>query len=533
MDLSTLVIILMAVPLCACLLMALMPSRAVPRSVFETIHVLSVVSVCALALYLVVEVMSSGNAINALGLWFHMDALGSVFVALIGVIGCLTGIYSLAYVRHDADCGNMNSSQIKQYYSFFSLFIFTMLLVALSNNIIMMWAAIEATTLSTAFLVGTYNSKLSLEATWKYVIVCTAGVAFGLYGTVLVYANAADIMPDPTLAAFWTELLPYASQFDGFLIEIAFVFAVIGFGTKAGLFPMHTWLPDAHSEAPSPVSALLSGVLLKCAMLVIIRFYILTIQVDGTFFPQTLMLIVGALSVFVAALAVYSQEDLKRKLAYHSCENIGIVALCLGFGGPLGVAAALLHCVTHGFTKALLFCISGNVLMKYGTRDLRKIKGILRVAPVTGVLMAIGFIALAGFPPFAMFLSETLAFIAGIVDGYLWLVILFGLALTVVIAACVHVVTNAVMGDAPKQVKKGDVGPLALIPEIIMVCVILWFGVAIPQPVLNGIESATAIVLQEDTDVLHNAPLFKDLFAATEQSGNQSSADHASTSLEQ
>ncbi len=522
MDFATLLIVLMAIPLASAILMAVLPSKAVPQSAYETIHILAVAAVCLLALYLVVQVMSSGNAIDAIGIWFHLDALGAVFVALIGVIGFLTGLYSIAYIRHDVEIGNMGPGQVKQYYVFFSLFVFTMLLVATSNNIILMWAAIEATTLSTVFLVGAYNTKLSLEAAWKYVIVCTAGVAFGLYGTVLVYANAVEVMADPDAAVFWTSLLPYASQFDAMLIQIAFVFAAIGFGTKAGLFPMHTWLPDAHSEAPSPVSALLSGVLLKCAMLIIIRFYILTIQVVGTEFPQLIMLIIGALSVGVAALAVFSQDDLKRKLAYHSCENIGIVALCLGFGGPLGIAAALLHCVTHGFTKALLFCISGNVIMKYGTRDLKKIKGILQVAPVTAVLMAIGFFALAGFPPFAMFLSEVMAFISGIVAGYLWLVILFGIALTIVIAACVHVVTGSVFGEAPKTVKKGDVGALALVPEVIMVCVILWFGVALPQPVLSGIESATAIVLQTDTDVLHQAPLFKDVFAATEQAQNPS-----------
>ena len=519
MDFSTIVIAIMFVPLIAAVLIALIPSKSAPTVLYEAIHFISVGAVLALAVVLVVEVGTTGKPIDAVGLWFHLDGLGSVFLALIGVIGFLTGWYSIPYVRHDIEKGEIERGQAKTYYAFFSLFVFSMLLVVLSNNIIMMWAAIEATTLSTVFLVGCYNKKTTLEASWKYVIVCTAGVAFGLYATVLVYADAASLMDNAHEAAFWTAILPYAKngQLDGMLIQIAFVFAAIGFGTKAGLFPMHTWLPDAHSEAPSPVSALLSGVLLKCAMLVIIRFYILAIQTVGEFFPQMMMLVLGALSVGVSAFAVFAQDDLKRKLAYHSCENIGIVALCLGFGGPLGIAAALLHCVTHGFTKALLFCISGNVLMKYGTRDLNKISGILRVAPATGILMAIGFFALAGFPPFAMFLSEIMAFISGVVAGHVVLVVLFGIALTVVIAACVHVVTGAVFGEAPDKVKKGDVPVFALIPEFAMVIVILWFGVAMPQPVLNGIESATATVLQTETDVLHEAPLFKDIFAATQQ----------------
>ncbi|WP_080797278.1 hydrogenase 4 subunit F [Arabiibacter massiliensis] len=524
MDYSMLVVVLMAVPLAASLLMAALPSKTVPRAVYEAVHLASLAAVLLLSLYLVAQVMTSGTPIDAIGLWFHLDALGSVFVALIGVIGFLTGFYSLSYIRNDVKIGHMNPSQVKQYYAFFNLFVFTMLVVAMSNNIIMMWVAIEATTLSTVFLVGAYTTKLCMEAAWKYIIVCTAGVAFGLYGTVVVYANAADVMADAHQAVFWTSLLPYASQFDVMLMEIAFVFAAIGFGTKAGLFPMHTWLPDAHSEAPSPVSGLLSGVLLKCAMLIIIRFYILAVQALGPAFPQTVMLILGICSVGIAALAVFSQDDLKRKLAYHSCENVGIVALCLGFGGPLGVAAALLHCVTHGMTKALLFCVSGNVLMKYGTRDLNKISGILKVAPVTGVVMAIGFFALAGFPPFAMFISEVLAFISGVVSGNFVIVVVFAIALTIVIAACVHVVTQAVMGTPPEGMEKGDVGWVALAPEIALVAMLLWFGVALPQPVLNGIESATAIVLQEDTDVLHEAPLFKDLFAMTDQAQDSPSA---------
>ena len=517
MDLSSLIIVIMAVPLASAVLMAVLPSKSVPRYVYECVHLLALAAVGLLSLYLTANVLMSGQAIDAMGLWFHLDALGAIFVALIGVIGFLTGFYSLPYIRHDVEIGHMGPGQVKQYYVFFSLFVFTMLVVAMSNNIIMMWVGIEATTLATVFLVGAYTTKLCLEAAWKYVIVCTAGVAFGMYGTVLVYANAADVMADAHQAVFWTSLLPYASQFDILLMQIAFVFAAIGFGTKAGLFPMHTWLPDAHSEAPSPVSGLLSGVLIKCAMLIIIRFYILAVQAVGSFFPQTVMLIIGILSVCMAALAVFSQDDLKRKLAYHSAENVGIVALCLGFGGPLGVAAAILHCVTHGLTKALLFCVSGNIIMKYGTRDLNKISGVLRVAPVTGVIMAIGFFALAGFPPFAMFVSEVMAFVAGITGGQIAIVVIFALALTIVIAACAHVVTQAVFGKEPEGMKRGDVGWMALAPELVLVAMLLWFGVAMPAPVLSGIEQATAIVLQTDTDVLHQAPLFKDVFAATQQ----------------
>jgi len=522
MDLSMGTIILMAIPAIASLLMLAFPSKITALWVYESIHILSVIAVCCLAVYLVLSVVTKGADIFALGNWFHLDALSAVFVCLIGVIGLLAGWYSITYIRHDIKEGHMTLGMVKQYYIFFNLFIFTMLVVALSNNIIMMWVAVEATTLATVFLVGAYNTRSSLMAAWKYIIVCTVGVAFGLYGTLIVYANAAAVMVDPHAAVFWTSVMPYATQFDAMLIQVAFVFVVIGFGTKAGLFPMHTWLPDAHSEAPSPISALLSGVLIKCAMLIVIRFYILATEAVGSRFPQMIMLIIGILSVVVAAFSVFRQKDVKRMLAYSSVENIGIVALCLGFGGPLGIAAALIHIVVHGFSKALLFCLSGNILIKYGTRDLTKITGVLRAAPITAVLLFMGLFAVSGFPPFAMFISELLAVVAGVVSHNIWAVIILGLALTIVIAAFIRVIAKSVFGTPAEGVKKGDLGFFSLLPQVLMVAVILWFGIAMPQPFLKGIDSATAIVLQKEGSVLYDTPVFNKLLDLAPQADQPS-----------
>lgn len=506
MDISSLLLTTMATPLVACLLIAVLPSK-LPRVVFESIHVVSIALTFLMSLFIVVSVFQSGNSVEAMEAWFQVDALGAIFLGLVGTVALLTGICSVSYLRFDSKEGRLDAFQVKRFYAFFSLFVFTMLLVVTSNNVIMMWVAIEATTLSTVFLVGSYNTKVSLEAAWKYLIVCTAGVAFGLYGTLLVYANAADIMADPHQAVFWTSLVPYATQFDATLLRIAFVFAAIGFGTKAGLFPMHTWMPDAYSQAPSPLSGLMSGALAKCAMLVLIRFYVLAVQAVGSEFPQTVMLILGAASIIFGAFALFSQSDFKRKLAYSSCENIGIVALCLGFGGPLGIAAALFHCIFHGLAKALLFCLSGNVVMKFKTSNLQKVVGIVQVAPLTAVLLGAGLFALSGFPPFALFLSEVLTVIAGIYAGYLWLVIPICLALTVVIAAFSLVFLRSVLGGAPDSVKKGDVGATMLIPEIALIALLLWFGVALPAPVISGVGAATAIVMQEDSSHLYEVPL--------------------------
>ena len=518
MEFISLMESLICVPLIAALVMAVVPKKA-SQAVFEAVHVLSVVFVCVVGCYLSIGVMAMNESIMTPSMWFNMDALSAVFVLLIGVVGCMTGLFSIPYIRHDVEAGNMDAGQVKLYYVFFNLFVFTMLLAALSNNIIMMWASVEATTLSTVFLVSAYSKKkLSLEAGWKYIIVCTCGVAFGLYGTVLTFANANAVLGSSADAVLWTSILQVADSFDPMLMAIAFVFAVIGFGTKAGLFPMHTWLPDAHSEAPSPVSALLSGVLLKCALLVIIRFYVLACQSVGAWLPQLVMLVIGALTICVAAVSMYAQNDLKRKLAYSSCENVGFVALCLGFGGAIGIVAALLHCIFHSLTKAFMFCLSGNILMKYGTRDLKKIQGVVHVAPLTGTLLGVGFFALAGMPPFAMFTSEIMAFIGGIDAGLVWLVVVIGLALTIVMAACVKVVTGSVFSKAPEGMQKGDVPAFAFVPEVILLALILWFGVAMPEPVIQGVENAAGIVLQESTAALHDAPIVEDIFAHTDQS---------------
>jgi hydrogenase-4 component F len=476
-----------------------LPARAASKLI-ERVHLASISWLLLLAIIIVARLVD-GEPLGAFGGWLYVDAVSAIFVLLIGIVGFLTGLYSLGYIRHDLASGLIDRPKLKIYYGFFSLFLFTMLLAVTSNNIVMMWVAIEATTLGSAFLVGLYGQKSSLEAAWKYVVICTVGVAFGLYGTVLAYANGNAVLAQPEGAIFWTTLAAHAAELDPTLIKLAFVFVLIGFGTKAGLFPMHAWLPDAHSEAPSPVSALLSGVLLKCALFVIIRYYVITMRAVGPEFPQLLLLILGTLSIGVASFLFFVQQDLKRKLAYSSVEHIGLIALGLGFGGPLGVGAALLHSVNHSFAKALLFCGSGNVLMKYGTRDLRAVKGLLVVAPASGLLLMAGALALAGFPPFNVFVSEFLVFAAGLQSGHLGLMIVCALFFTVTVAGFVQVIAGSVLGKKPDTVSKGDVGWLSLAPMAVLMGLVLVMGFAVPRPMSQLIQSATAIVLNRTTPI--------------------------------
>ncbi|CAH2605563.1 hydrogenase 4 component F (plasmid) [Rhodovastum atsumiense] len=481
-------------PLVAAILIFVVPQGVDSARKIERLHLASIGFVLVMALAAVATALSGGPLLAA-GDWLLIDPLAAIFIGLIGIVGFATGYYSIAYIRHDVAHGELTPAKQKLYYGFFNLFLFTMLLTVTANNIVMMWVAIEATTLGSTFLVGIYGKRSSLEAAWKYLIICSVGVAFGLYGTVLTFSNASAGALEPHHAVLWTTIAAHAGSLDPTLVKIAFVFVLIGFGTKAGIFPMHAWLPDAHSEAPSPVSALLSGVLLKCALFVIIRYYIVTANAVGPAFPQLLLLILGLLSVGVASFLFFVQQDLKRKLAYSSVENVGLILVGLGFGGPLGIGAALLHIVNHSFAKALLFCGSGNVLMKYGTRDLGTIKGLLRVAPVTGILMMGGALALAGFPPFNVFVSEFMTISAGLASEHYWLTGLCVLLLTVTVAGFVQIISGAVLGKNPETIAKGDVGLGALAPLGVLLVLIVIMGVAVPGPVTNLLKSATSIVL--------------------------------------
>ncbi len=458
----------------------------------EALHLVSVSAVLALSLPVVGGVLAQGT-VSALLEWLHVDALAALFLMIVAVVSFLVGIYSVAYIRQEIENGELPVEKVFGFYALFSLFVFTMLLVVTSNNIIMMWVAVEATTLGSAFLVGIHGHRPSLEAAWKYVIICTVGVAFALYGTLLVYSDAVNFLQEPGAAILWTEIIKNPAILDPTLLKLAFVFVVIGFGTKAGLFPMHAWLPDAHSEAPSPVSALLSGVLLKCALFVVIRFAILLSRGIGPQFPQTIFLVFGALSVAAASLFMFVQRDLKRLLAYSSVENIGLIVLGLGVGGLLGTWAALFHAVNHSLVKALMFCLSGNVLLKYRTRSLDNMGGLLRAAPLTSLLVVSTGLALVGAPPFNIFLSKFSIVSAGVRNGHLLLMGVCLLFLAVAFAAILRMLGRAVFGDLPVGVTKGDFTPLALVPLVVMLMLVLTLGLYLPPPLSGLLNQATAV----------------------------------------
>ncbi|MDU8923723.1 hydrogenase 4 subunit F [Pasteurellaceae bacterium LIM206] len=461
------------------------------------LHVTGIVLLVIFSLKVIAGVLEYGSLI-ALDNWVYIDSLSAIFIGLIGIVGALAAMYSIGYMKIELERGHVDAVTYANYYGFLHLFFFTMLVSVTTNNIILMWVGIEATTLSSAFLVGTYKQKRALEAAWKYIIICSVGVAFGLFGTVFTFANANQLLSDPSQAVFWSAIQAQAGGLNPSLMYFAFAFILVGFGTKCGLFPMHTWLPDAHSEAPSPVSAVLSAVLLNCAMLIVLRYFILTAQAVGSDYPQTLMLIFGLLSTGVAAFFIIVQHDIKRKLAYHSIENMGLIGFAFGLGGPLGMFAGLLHTITHSLAKALLFCASGNILLKYGSRDMNYVRGLWQTMPATAVLFAGGALALGGVPPFGMFVSEFAIAVAGINAGRLWLVILCLIFLTIALAGLTTMLLRTVLGEPTDGVRRGELNVLSVVVLTIYLCCLLAIGIYIADPISQLLQRATGIILAQD-----------------------------------
>jgi hydrogenase-4 component F len=491
---SSILVWLLVIPLIAssaALLARFLGSRA--RPVLEVIHMLSVTAVLVLVLVIAGQVLRA-NDVSGLGNWLRVDSLGALFVVIVGLVGFLAGLYSIGYTRHELFTGEMDPGRLAAYYALFHFFFFTMLLAVTSNNIIMMWVAIEATTLSSAFLVGMNGTRPALEAAWKYVVVCTIGLAFGLYGTILVYADAVNVVPETGMASLWSEIVKYSAVLDPTLLKLAFVFVLVGFGTKAGIFPMHTWLPDAHSEAPSPVSALLSAVLLNCALFVVVRFSIIINLAIGPGFTQVLFLIFGMLSVAAAVFFMMVQKDVKRLLAYSSTENIGLILVAFGLGGPIGVLAGLLQLLNHSLVKSMMFFLSGNILMKYRSRSLDIVKGLMQAAPVTSVFLLGGVFALVGVPPFNIFFSKFMIVSAGIATGHLWLMIACLLLLTLAFVALFRMLSSVVLGNKPDDVPKGETGFTTLAPILILMVLILALGVSMPGPLSALLNGATNVV---------------------------------------
>ncbi len=367
---------------------------------------------------------------NVFGGLFYVDSVSAIVLDIVILIGLLASIYSIGYLEHELAEGKITPKKIKLYYTFMYSFMFAMILALTVNNMGILWIAIEATTLASTFLVGFYGDKHAVEAAWKYVIICSVGIAIALMGIIFLHLSSVDVI-EIASALNWHALLENARDLDTPILRLSFIFIVIGFGTKAGLAPMHTWLPDAHSQAPSPISALLSGVLLNSAMYAILRtLSIVNKNLMDNAFAGRIMVGFGLLSVLTAAIFILTQKDYKRLLAYSSIEHMGIIAIAMGLFTPLSVFAGLFHMINHSMTKSMLFMASGSILQKYGTREISKIKGLLTTLPLTGTVFLLGLFAISGTPPFSVFASELSVLTSVFKAGSPWL----GAALIVLLA---------------------------------------------------------------------------------------------------
>ena len=474
------------------------------RHFMEAVNLAAFAVLLCLAAALGVRVLRSGP-VSVWDGFFYADALSALVVLLSAFVALVCSIYAVGYFRHDENNGVFQEGEklgggravnkLREYYALTPLFVFSMTLVALANNLGILWVAIEGTTLASVFLVMFYGRETSLEAAWKYAIIGGVGLSMALFGTILTYYSAHQALGTDTLAGLnWSVLVGNASQFDKPTMRLAFILILLGYGTKAGIAPMHTWKPDAYSEAPIPGAAMLAAGVLNCALYGLVRFYILSSKCLGPEFASHLLILFGLLSMGVAVPFILVQKNFRRMLAYSSIDHSGIMVLALGFGGPLGVLGMLLHMTFHSITKPLLFFCAGNVQQQLKTDLFREAKGgLIHSMPLTGAAFLMVTLAVTGAPPFSLFLSEFTILRAGFSRGYLVLAVLFITFLVAIFSGFLIHIANLVLGPDPGfppaetcRWKKSSVVGLAL--------VIIVMGFWIPAPLFRLIQHAADIV---------------------------------------
>lgn len=474
MDIQLLLTLLLIVPIVASIALWLTPANF---KALSTMHILGSMASSFIAILGVMSVVN-GETLFAYNQLLFLDSLGGVFLSLIGVTGLLVNLFSVKYMQWEIEKNNITVKDAKLFFALSHLFVFTMSFSVLSNNIALMWVAIEATTLSSVFMVALHKGKKSTESGWKYIVICSIGLAFALYATVLLYSAGFTVIHDSHSTMLWTTLMAHAKEINPDALKLIFVFALIGFGTKAGLAPTHTWLPDVHSEGPAPASAMLSGILLKCAILGLIRYYaIVGNSMVGFGYVQTIMVISGLITIFIAALFLIRQHDVKRMFAYHSIAHMGVIAFGLGVGGLLGLFAALFHAGAHSVTKALAFCVTGNMQKIYGTRDMTKMGGLIKIAPITAILFGISICSLVGVPGFAIFVSEFWMIQESINSGLIVPVSLFVIGLIVIFIADFSHFNLATFGESRTKILTNKIEWSANLPLIALGALIIGFGI--------------------------------------------------------
>ena len=389
--------LILAIPAVTALLLAVLPGYRLSAA----LNVLSALFTLLAALSLLVSKPAPGP-------YILIDDLNIVFVVLNTFVGFTTSLFSASYIGHELESGRLTPMHLRFYHAMYQALLFAMNLALVANNIGLMWVAIEMATLTTVIMVGIYRTEAAIEAAWKYFILGSVGIALALFGTILVYMAARPVVGEGPDGMIWTVLIAHVSAFDPALLNIAFVFLILGYGTKVGLAPLHAWLPDAHAEGPTPISAVLSGLLLNVALYAVLRFKLLLAANPAAIAPGPLMATMGLASLVFAGFMLYRRRDMKRMFAYSSIEHMGIITFAFGMGGPLANFAGLLHMTMHSLTKSAIFFAVGHIAQAKGTQKLADIRGLTVTHPLLGWGLVVGVAAIAGLPPLGIFMSEFL-----------------------------------------------------------------------------------------------------------------------------
>ncbi len=455
-----------------------------------TVNLLFTVATFATSLQLALDVFNQGPLLSP-GKLFYVDAFNVYLILLNALVGMTTAIFSRPYMAHEVAIGRVDDRRMRLYYAMYQGFLLTMLVALSTNNLGLLWVAVEGATLATVLLVSLYRTPESIEAGWKYFILCGVGIAQALFGTVLVYFAAERILPGSSESLLWSVLHSRAAELEPAVLSLAFVFLLVGYGTKVGLVPLHNWLPDAHSEGPTPMSAILSGLLLNVALYSLVRFKMLIDPALPGGLAGKMMMGFGLLSFTVAGLLLHRQRDVKRMFSYSSIEHMGLMTFAFGIGGPLATFGGLLHMIVHSLTKSAIFVTVGHVAHIAGTQSIERIRGLIRVQPKVGWCFLLSTVAIAGFPPFGVFTSEFLLFTATM-KSWPWLVIPLLLGLCIAFSGLFRHMQLMVYGEPPP----GHLPVTAnMWPVMLHLALVLWLGIAIPGVLVRWLDQATIMVV--------------------------------------
>jgi hydrogenase-4 component F len=464
------------------------------RRWWERLNLVAFLAVAVLALDICAGVMRQGE-LRRLGGFLRVDALGALIIGLTAFVALATAIYAVGYFRRDEQDGRITASQLRRYYVLTPLFVSAMLLVPLADNLGVMWVAIESTTLASVLLVTFYNQKTSFEAGWKYIIIGSVGISLALFATILIYYSAIGVLGPHTQGGMnWSILISVADKLNPQAMRLAFIMALLGYGTKAGLAPMHTWKPDAYAEAPVPSAALLGAAFINCAIYGIIRFDSLAEKCLGHDFPGTLLAGFGIGSILIAVPFVLGQRNFRRILAYSSIDHAGIMVAALGFGGKLGALGALLHMLFHGVTKPLMFFCAGNVQQHFGTPYFRKVTGVMHALPWTGVLFLVATLAVTGTPPFSLFQSEFTALSAALAASRPWSAALFIAGVVTIFAGFLVHMAKLNLGTSSLQPSPNRECPWKLTAMLLVLTPVTAFAFILPAPIYHLVQSAVDLL---------------------------------------